>query len=101
MLKRLALHLHSIKEERPSEQPRGRHVKMPGLPSKVALAILFANASLRRKLPDTSFALDGDFVPLGREGTFGGHHIFWCLNKASLHINAFNFCLGMLEKVVN
>ena len=61
---------------------------------------LFANASLRRKLPDTPFATDGDFVPLGKEGTFGGHHLLVPKQGVAVHINAFNFPVwGMLEKV--
>ena len=60
---------------------------------------LFANASLRRKLPDTPFATDGDFVPLGKEGTFGGHHLLVPKRGVAVHINAFNFPVwGMLEK---
>ncbi|MEC7693875.1 MAG: phenylacetic acid degradation bifunctional protein PaaZ, partial [Bacteroidota bacterium] len=56
--------------------------------------------SLRRKLPDTPFATDGDFVPLGREGTFGGHHLLVPKQGVAVHINAFNFPVwGMLEKV--
>ena len=45
-----------------------------GLILKVELE-LFANASLRRRLPNTPFAVDGDFIPLSKEGTFGGHHL--------------------------
>jgi oxepin-CoA hydrolase/3-oxo-5,6-dehydrosuberyl-CoA semialdehyde dehydrogenase len=61
---------------------------------------LFANASLRRKLPDTPYAVDGEFVPLGREGTFGGHHLLVPKQGVAVHINAFNFPVwGMLEKV--
>ena len=54
------------------------------------------------KLLDTPFATDGDFVPLGREGTFGGHHLLVPKQGVAIHINAFNFPVwGMLvlEKV--
>ena len=61
---------------------------------------MFANASLRRRLPDTPFATDGEFVPLSKEGTFGGHHILVPKRGVAVHINAFNFPVwGMLEKV--
>lgn len=101
MLKRLALHLHSIKEEfYQVSWATGATRQDAWIDIEGGIGNLFANASLRRKLPDTSFALDGDFVPLGREGTFGGHHILVPKQGVAVHINAFNFPVwGMLEKV--
>ena len=61
---------------------------------------LFANASLRRQFPDERFYVDGDAVPLSKEGSFMGHHIMVPLEGVAIHINAFNFPVwGMLEKV--
>ncbi len=61
---------------------------------------LFSNASLRRKLPDEIFALDGDFIGLGKGGTFAGQHILIPKEGIAIHINAFNFPVwGMLEKI--
>lgn len=61
---------------------------------------LFANASLRRQFPDERFYVDGDAVPLSKEGTFIGHHIMVPLEGVAIHINAFNFPVwGMLEKI--
>ncbi len=36
---------------------------------------LFANASLRRKLPNTSYCIDGDSHMLGKENSFMASHI--------------------------
>ncbi|MBX2931556.1 MAG: phenylacetic acid degradation bifunctional protein PaaZ [Chitinophagaceae bacterium] len=61
---------------------------------------LFANASLRRKLPDTPFCLDGEHHPLGKLNTFMGHHLLVPKEGIAIHINAFNFPVwGMLEKI--
>ncbi|MEY4703295.1 MAG: phenylacetic acid degradation bifunctional protein PaaZ, partial [Bacteroidota bacterium] len=61
---------------------------------------LFSNASLRRKLPDETFSLDGDAIPLGKQNTFMGHHILVPKEGAAIHINAYNFPVwGMLEKI--
>lgn len=61
---------------------------------------LFANASLRRKLPDTSFCLDGETHNLSRHNTFMGTHILVPKEGVAIHINAYNFPVwGMLEKI--
>lgn len=61
---------------------------------------LFSNASLRRKLPDTPFTLDGDPIPLSKGNTFMGHHILVPKEGVAIHINAYNFPVwGMLEKI--
>lgn len=61
---------------------------------------LFANASLRRKLPDESFCLDGEAHNLGRHNSFMGTHILVPKEGVAVHINAFNFPVwGMLEKI--
>lgn len=61
---------------------------------------LFANASLRRKLPDTPFCLDGEHHSLGKMNTFMGHHLLVPKEGLAIHINAFNFPVwGMLEKI--
>ena len=61
---------------------------------------LFSNASLRRKLPDESFCLDGDPIPLGKQHSFMGHHILVPKEGVAVHINAYNFPVwGMLEKI--
>lgn len=61
---------------------------------------LFANASLRRKLPDTPFCLDGEQHIFGKQNTFMGHHLLVPKEGVAIHINAFNFPVwGMLEKI--
>ncbi len=60
---------------------------------------LFANASLRRKLPDLPYYSEGDAIGLSKGGTFIGHHILVPKEGVAVHINAFNFPVwGMLEK---
>lgn len=61
---------------------------------------LFSYASLRRKLPDTPFCLDGENHQLGKANTFMGHHLLIPKEGVAVHINAFNFPVwGMLEKI--
>ncbi len=61
---------------------------------------LFSNASLRRKLPNEIFALDGDNIGLSKGGTFAAQHILLPKEGIAIHINAFNFPVwGMLEKI--
>ncbi len=61
---------------------------------------LFSNASLRRKLPDETFCLDGDPINLSKQNTFMGHHILVPKEGVAVHINAYNFPVwGMLEKI--
>ena len=101
MLKKLALHLHSIKDKFYSVSAKTGATKIDSwIDIEGGIGNLFANASLRRKLPDTSFAVDGDFIPLSKEGTFGGHHILVPKEGVAVHINAYNFPIwGMLEKI--
>ncbi len=61
---------------------------------------LFSYASLRRKLPDTSFCVDGEGIDLGKAHSFMGQHILVPKEGVAIHINAFNFPVwGMLEKI--
>ncbi|MBL0055225.1 MAG: phenylacetic acid degradation bifunctional protein PaaZ [Chitinophagaceae bacterium] len=61
---------------------------------------LFANASLRRKLPDDVFCIDGDSHNLSKNNSFMGTHILTPREGVAVHINAFNFPVwGMLEKI--
>ena len=101
MLKRLALHLHGMKDYfYQVSWATGATKADSWIDIEGGIGNLFANASLRRKLPDTPFATDGDFVPLSKEGSFGGHHLLVPKRGVAVHINAFNFPVwGMLEKV--
>jgi oxepin-CoA hydrolase/3-oxo-5,6-dehydrosuberyl-CoA semialdehyde dehydrogenase len=61
---------------------------------------LFAYASLRRKLPDAPFCIDGEGHSLGKENSFMGQHLLIPKEGIAIHINAFNFPVwGMLEKI--
>ena len=44
--------------------------------------------------------MDGDYIPLSKQGTFGAQHILTPKEGVAVHINAYNFPVwGMLEKV--
>ncbi len=61
---------------------------------------LFANASLRRKLSNETFVVDGDSHNLSTNNSFMGTHILVPKEGIAVHINAFNFPVwGMLEKI--
>ncbi len=60
---------------------------------------LFANASLRKLFPNSSYDVEGDPIDLSRGGRFMAHHILVPKEGVAVHINAFNFPVwGMLEK---
>lgn len=65
------------------------------------IGVLSAYAALgARELPDAPWLVEGDVLPLSREGTFVGRHIAVPLRGAAVQINAFNFPVwGMLEKL--
>ena len=95
MLKALALHLHSKKDQFYKVSWSTGATKIDSwIDIEGGIGNLFANASLRRRLPNTPFAVDGDFIPLSKEGTFGGHHLLVPKEGVAIHINAFNFLFG-------
>ena len=101
MLKTLALHLQEHKAEFYNVSWATGATKVDSwIDIEGGIGNLFTNASLRRKLPNTSFAVDGDFIPLSKEGTFGAHHLLVPKEGVAIHINAYNFPVwGMLEKI--
>lgn len=101
MLKRLALHLLKHKERfYAASWATGATRRDAWIDIEGGIGNLFSYASLRRQYGDQPFAMDGDFIPLGKAGTFGGHHILTPKTGTAIHINAYNFPVwGMLEKV--
>ncbi len=101
MLKALALHLTDIKEKYyPLSYRTGATRSDSWIDIDGGIGTLFAYASLRRKLPDTPWYVDGEQAKLSREGTFIGHHLMTPKQGVAIHINAFNFPIwGMLEKL--
>ena len=101
MLKALALHLLNKKEKfYPISYKTGATRADSWVDIEGGIGNLFSNASLRRKLPNEIFALDGENIGLSREGTFAAQHILLPKEGVALHINAFNFPVwGMLEKI--
>ena len=101
MLKKLALHLYSIKAKYyPVSFLTGATKRDSWVDIEGGIGNLFANASLRKKFPDTPFHVDGEMAPLSKGGQFVGHHIMVPKEGIAVHINAFNFPIwGMLEKV--
>ncbi|CAN5512623.1 phenylacetic acid degradation bifunctional protein PaaZ [soil metagenome] len=101
MLKALALHLteHLDKFYKISYQT-GATKADSWVDIEGGIGNLFANASLRRKLPDESFCMDGESHNLSTNHTFMGTHILVPKEGVAVHINAFNFPIwGMLEKI--
>ena len=101
MLRALALHLLAHKEKfyKISYQSGATRVDS-WIDIEGGIGNLFSNASLRRKLPDDPFCLDGDPIMLGKQNTFMGHHLLVPKEGVALHINAYNFPVwGMLEKI--
>ena len=101
MLKKLALHLHSIKERfYPVSYLTGATKTDSWIDIEGGIGNLFTNASLRRQFPDLPYDVEGSSAPLSKNGTFIGHHIMVPRQGVAIHINAFNFPIwGMLEKI--
>lgn len=101
MLKRLALHLMSLKKKFYELSAKTGATKIDSwIDIEGGIGNLFANASLRRQFGDQPFYVEGDMAPLSKGGTFIGHHIMVPKQGVAIHINAFNFPIwGMLEKI--
>ena len=101
MLKALALHLNAHKEAfYEISWATGATRTDAWIDIEGGIGNLFSYASLRRRFPDAPFALDGEGMKLGKQGTFGAHHLLVPKEGVAVHINAFNFPVwGMLEKV--
>ncbi len=101
MLRSLALHLLSQKEKFYAISAMTGATRIDSwIDIEGGIGNLFSNASLRRKMPDTFFALDGDPISLSKGNTFMGHHLLVPKEGVAVHINAYNFPVwGMLEKI--
>lgn len=101
MLKALALHLLEKKEKfYTTSYKTGATLTDSWVDIEGGIGNLFSNASLRRKLPNEIFALDGENIGLSKGGTFAAQHILLPKEGVAIHINAFNFPVwGMLEKI--
>ncbi len=101
MLKALALHLTSKKEEFYKVSWATGATRVDSwIDIEGGIGNLFAYASLRRQFPNEPFYVDGEAAKLSKNGTFIGHHICVPKEGVAIHINAYNFPVwGMLEKV--
>jgi oxepin-CoA hydrolase/3-oxo-5,6-dehydrosuberyl-CoA semialdehyde dehydrogenase len=101
MLKALALHLMSKKDEFYKVSWVTGATKVDSwIDIEGGIGNLFAYASLRRSFPDETYYVDGEAAKLSKNGTFIGHHICVPKEGVAIHINAYNFPVwGMLEKV--
>ena len=101
MLRALALHLLKHKETFYAISYQSGATRVDSwIDIEGGIGNLFSNATLRRKLPDETFCLDGDSINLSKENTFMGHHILVPKEGVAVHINAYNFPVwGMLEKI--
>ena len=101
MLRALALHLTQHKEKFYTISYQSGATRLDSwIDIEGGIGNLFSNASLRRKLPDETFCLDGEAIALSKGNTFMGHHILVPKEGVAVHINAYNFPVwGMLEKI--
>ncbi|UOQ55296.1 phenylacetic acid degradation bifunctional protein PaaZ [Hymenobacter cellulosivorans] len=101
MLKALALHLDSKKEDFYTLSYRSGATRADSwIDIEGGIGNLFANASLRRKFPDKPFYVESEPIALSKAGNFMGHHILVPKEGVAVHINAYNFPIwGMLEKI--
>jgi oxepin-CoA hydrolase/3-oxo-5,6-dehydrosuberyl-CoA semialdehyde dehydrogenase len=101
MLRALAIHLLGKKEQFYNISYQTGATRIDSwIDIEGGIGNLFSNASLRRKLPDETFCLDGDPINLSKQNTFMGHHILVPKEGVAVHINAYNFPVwGMLEKI--
>ena len=101
MLRALALHLMQQKEKFYTISYQSGATRVDSwIDIEGGIGNLFSNASLRRKLPDETFCLDGDPITLSKGNSFMGHHILVPKEGVAVHINAYNFPVwGMLEKI--
>jgi oxepin-CoA hydrolase/3-oxo-5,6-dehydrosuberyl-CoA semialdehyde dehydrogenase len=101
MLKALALHLRNHLDKFYAISYKTGATKADSwVDIEGGIGNLFANASLRRKLSNETFVVDGDSHNLGANNTFMGTHILVPKEGIAVHINAFNFPVwGMLEKI--
>ncbi len=101
MLRALALHLMEKKELFYTISYQSGATRIDSwIDIEGGIGNLFSNASLRRKLPDETFCLDGDPISLSKQNSFMGHHILVPKEGVAVHINAYNFPVwGMLEKI--
>jgi oxepin-CoA hydrolase/3-oxo-5,6-dehydrosuberyl-CoA semialdehyde dehydrogenase len=101
MLKALALHLMEKKEVFYNiSYATGATRADAWIDIEGGIGNLFAYASLRRRLPDLPYYIDGDTAKLSVNGSFVGQHIMTPKHGVAIHINAYNFPVwGMLEKI--
>ena len=101
MLRALALHLMQHKEKFYEISALSGATRVDSwIDIEGGIGNLFSNASLRKKLPDEFFCLDGDAINLSKGNSFMGHHIMVPKEGVAIHINAYNFPVwGMLEKI--
>lgn len=101
MLKKLALYLSDKKSAYYSLSYKTGATKLDSwIDIDGGIGNLFAYASLRRRLGNETFWVEGETAKLSKGGTFIGQHVLVPKHGVAIHINAFNFPVwGMLEKV--
>jgi len=101
MLKALAIHLRNHLDKFYSVSYQTGATKADSwVDIEGGIGNLFANASLRRRLPDDNFCLDGEPISLGKEKTFMGHHLLVPKEGVAIHINAYNFPVAGMPAIV-
>lgn len=100
MLKKLALYLTENKEKYYTVSAwTGATRTDSWIDIDGGIGNLFAYASLRRKMGNETFYVEGEMAKLSKGGSFIGQHVCVPKHGVAIHINAFNFPVwGMLEK---
>ncbi|MBV8445940.1 MAG: 3,4-dehydroadipyl-CoA semialdehyde dehydrogenase, partial [Candidatus Dormibacteraeota bacterium] len=102
LLKALATHLDSRKDAYHELSLHTGATRRDGMVDiDGGIATLFAFSGIgKREMPDGRLLLDGEAIPMGRNGTFVAQHVYTPIRGAAVQINAFNFPVwGMLEKL--
>ena len=102
MLKAMALHLQSRKEEFYRISAATGATKADSwvdIDGGIGTFFVYASKG-RRELPDSRFYAEGPAEQISKNGTFLGRHVCVPLEGVAVHINAFNFPVwGMMEKL--
>lgn len=102
LLKELALYLDGRKDELHELSYRtGTTLRDARFDVDGGIGTLFTYSGVgRREFPAADHVLDGDPIPLSRDGSFVAQHLLSPLRGVAIHVNAYNFPVwGPLEKL--
>jgi oxepin-CoA hydrolase/3-oxo-5,6-dehydrosuberyl-CoA semialdehyde dehydrogenase len=101
VLKALAGYLNSVRDglyELSDQTGATRRDSMIDIDGGIGVLFTYGSKG-RRELPNSTVYVDGVPENLGRDGSFGGQHVYTRVPGVAFQVNAFNFPVwGMLEK---